>query len=97
MITIIGGIDRLKRQYERVCKDANHKAQVFTRQGSNVEKKIRNSDGVIVFTDINAKDFAKMAVKTANKHGVPLAIEHRSSISSLKNCISRLNIEGGLN
>ena len=43
-IVIIGGHDRMVRQYETICKKHNCKAKIFTQMPSCLNKKIGNPD-----------------------------------------------------
>ena len=50
-IVIIGGHDRMVRQYETICKKHNCKAKIFTQMPSCLNKKIGNPDLVVLFTN----------------------------------------------
>ena len=47
-IVIIGGHDRMVRQYETICKKHNCKAKIFTQMPSCLNKKIGNPDLVVL-------------------------------------------------
>ena len=47
-IVIIGGHDRMVRQYETICKKHNCKAKIFTQMPSCLNKKIGNPDLVSI-------------------------------------------------
>ena len=50
-IVIIGGHDRMVRQYRTICKEHNCKAKIFTQMPSCLNKKIGNPDLVVLFTN----------------------------------------------
>ena len=51
-IVIIGGHDRMVRQYETICKKHNCKAKIFTQMPSCLNKKIGNPDLVVLFLSL---------------------------------------------
>ena len=79
-IVIIGGHDRMVRQYETICKKHNCKAKIFTQMPSCLNKKIGNPDLVVLFTNTVSHKMVRCAVSEA-----------KSSKKSLKQsgCINR--------
>lgn len=63
-IVIIGGHDRMVRQYETICKKHNCKAKIFTQMPSCLNKKIGNPDLVVLFTNtVSHKWYVVLSVK----------------------------------
>ena len=61
-IVIIGGHDRMVRQYETICKKHNCKAKIFTQMPSCLNKKIGNPDLVVLFTNTVSHKMVRCAV-----------------------------------
>ena len=49
-IAIVGGLDRLKRSYERKCKDMGYRVKVFSKRVPNLANRILGTDGIVIFT-----------------------------------------------
>ena len=62
-IVIIGGHDRMVRQYETICKKHNCKAKIFTQMPSCLNKKIGTPDLVVLFTQFHTKWYVVLSVK----------------------------------
>ena len=63
-IVIIGGHDRMVRQYETICKKHNCKAKIFTQMPSCLNKKIGNPDLVVFLrTQFHTKWYVVLSVK----------------------------------
>lgn len=63
-IVIIGGHDRMVRQYETICKKHNCKAKIFTQMPSCLNKKIGTPDLVVLFTNtVSHKWYVVLSVK----------------------------------
>lgn len=63
-IVIIGGHDRMVRQYETICKKHNCKVKIFTQMPSCLNKKIGNPDLVVLFTNtVSHKWYVVLSVK----------------------------------
>ena len=50
-VVIVGGNDKMIRQYEDLCKNYKCKAKVFTQPSSNLREKIGRPDLMILFTN----------------------------------------------
>ena len=47
-IAIVGGLDRLKRSYERKCKDMGYRVKVFSKRVPNLANRILGTDGIVI-------------------------------------------------
>ena len=69
-IVIIGGHDRMVRQYETICKKHNCKAKIFTQMPSCLNKKIGNPDLVVLFTNTVSHKMVRCAVSEAKNKNI---------------------------
>ena len=51
-VVIVGGHDKMSKEYIRVCKKYNCKAKVFTQMETGLKDKIGMPDAVILLTDV---------------------------------------------
>lgn len=49
-VVIVGGHDRMVRQYKEICEDHQWKAKVFTQMRTRLDKQIGCPDLLILFT-----------------------------------------------
>ena len=49
-VVIIGGHDRMVRQYKEICRNHKYKAKVFTQMCTGLDKQIGSPDLLILFT-----------------------------------------------
>lgn len=96
-IVIIGGHDRMVRQYETICKKHNCKAKIFTQMPSCLNKKIGNPDLVVLFTNTVSHKMVRCAVSEAKNKNIEVVRSHSSSQAALteileqrcRNCITK--------
>lgn len=72
-IVIIGGHDRMVRQYETICKKHNCKAKIFTQMPSDFENKLGTPDLMVVFTNTCSHKMVRRVNQKSAKHDIPVA------------------------
>ena len=90
-IVIIGGHDRMVRQYETICKKHNCKAKIFTQMPSCLNKKIGNPDLVVLFTNTVSHKMVRCAVSEAKskKSLKQSGCINRNFRATMRNCITK--------
>ena len=91
-VVIIGGNERMSRQYADVCTAHGYDAKVFPKETGPIEKgamkkKIGVPDLMILFTQTVSHKMVQGAVKAAKKNNVPIARVQSSSITALRNLL----------
>jgi hypothetical protein len=86
-LVLIGGMDRLVREYIFIAHNYGIKLKVLTKLSKNMDEKIKYADGVIIFTDKISHKAKNEAVKSAKNNRVPIFFCHSSGVCSLKNCL----------
>ncbi|OEU70705.1 MAG: hypothetical protein BA863_14545 [Desulfovibrio sp. S3730MH75] len=87
---LIGGMDRLKRNYITSAKEQGIKLKVFTGKENNVSAMLGKADHVIIFTNQISHSAKIGAVKYAKANNIPLHMFHSCGVSTLKNCLKKL-------
>lgn len=82
-VVIIGGNERMQRQYTDVCQAYGYTAKVFAKETGPIEKKIGTPDLMILFTRTVSHKMVQGAVKAAKKNAVPIVRVQSSSVSAL--------------
>ena len=88
-VVIVGGNDKMIRQYEDLCKNYICKAKVFTQPSSNLREKIGRPDLMILFTNTVCHKMIVTATQTAGKNNIEIARSHSSSATALKKILSQ--------
>lgn len=87
-IVIVGGHDRMVRQYTDICKNYKCKVKVFTQMPGNFKSQIGSADLVVLFTSTVSHIMVNGAVQEAGKKQVSIVRSHTSSSSALKKILS---------
>jgi hypothetical protein len=95
-VAIVGGLDRLKRLYEKKCVDMGYQGKVFSKRVPNLGNRMTGVNGIIIFTGTVAHPMVEEATRVARMWNIPLERSHSSSISALKRCLEGFT-EGEVN
>lgn len=80
-VVIVGGNERMARQYEDICKAYGCKAKVFTKENGSLKKKLGCPDLLILLTNTVSHKMVISAAQEAEKNNIPVARFHASSAS----------------
>lgn len=87
-VVIVGGHDRMVRQYMDICKKYHCKSKVFTQLPGNFRSQIGQADLIILFTSTVSHIMATGAVQEAEKNNIRIERSHSSSSSALKKILA---------
>ena len=82
-IVLVGGHDRMHREYMGICSKRGHNVKVFTQMPARFEKLIGTPDGIVLFTSTVSHQMIHTTVKEAKKKKIPVFRCHNSSGASL--------------
>lgn len=89
-IVVVGGHDRMAREYLNLCKKYKFKAKVFTQMKSGLNENIGNPDRIILLTDIVSHKMAQKAKKEAQRKNIPVINNHNSSLNALEKILKSI-------
>ena len=89
-VVIVGGHDRMSKQYIDLCKKYNCKAKVFTQMETMFKDKIGRPDAVILLTDVVSHKLVLAAKKEAERKNITVIRNHKSTINSLESVIQQI-------
>lgn len=89
-VVIVGGHDKMCKDYIKVCKKYNCKAKVFTQMETGLKDKIGMPDAVILLTDIVSHKLVLTAKREADKKNIPVIRNHKSTLNSLETVIKQI-------
>ena len=87
-VVIVGGHDRMVRQYKEICEDHQWKAKVFTQMRTGLDKQIGCPDLLILFTNTVSHKMVNTAIQEAKRNNIPVARIHSSSASALEGVLA---------
>ncbi len=82
-VVLIGGHDRMIREYKNIGKKRGVSLKVFTHIKPSLEKCMGCPQAVIIFTSTSSHKMVKKAVCHAKKNNLPCFRSHNSSANSL--------------
>jgi len=86
-VVIIGGHDRMVRQYKRICKNHACKAKVFTQMSGNLKEKIGRQELIVLFTNTVSHKIVRCALSEANRLQADVVRCHTSSGNALEDIL----------
>ena len=89
-VVIIGGHDRMVRQYKEICENHKYKAKVFTQMKTGLDKLIGRPDLLILFTNTVSHKMARCAVEEAERCNADVVRCHTSSKNALQEILGSI-------
>ena len=93
-VVLVGGMDRLGEQYRAEATRLGVDIQIFSQDEQGLSAKIKNSDGVVIFTNKVSHQARNRAFKTAKSKGIPVLMHHSCGVCSLGECLNCIEIIG---
>ncbi|MBC8282898.1 MAG: DUF2325 domain-containing protein [Nitrospinae bacterium] len=90
-VVIVGGLDRLKRSYEKECRGRGFDVRVFSQRVPNMARRMEGVNRIVIFTGTVAHPMVTEAVRVGKTQNIPVERCHSSSISALKRCLNSLS------
>lgn len=86
--TLIGGMDRLKRDYINAAKANGVDLKVFTGKENCISQKMGSPDLVIVFTNKVSHAARKEVMQYAKSRNIPVRMVHNCGVTTLRQNLS---------
>ena len=83
-VVIVGGNDRMVRQYKDLCQEYQCRAKVFTQMKSGLREKIGRPDLLVLFTGTMSHKMLHCALSETKGSGAVVVRSHTSSMEALK-------------
>ncbi len=87
-VALIGGMDRLKREYESAAKKCGVTLKVFTGKESCLVDKMGNPDMTILFTAMISHNARTEVMQRSRSLGIPVQFLHTNGVSGLRQCLT---------
>ncbi|MGN0705251.1 MAG: DUF2325 domain-containing protein [Lentihominibacter sp.] len=92
-VVIVGGNERMVRQYKELCRSYNCSARVFTNMNAGL-KNMGSPDLLVLFTSTISHTMVRCALREARGDHVKVARSHTSSMAALKGILERHIVQG---
>ena len=92
-ITLIGGMDRLRRDYENAAKELGVALTVCTGKESCLVDKMGTPDLAILLTDMVSHNARTRVLQKSRRTGIPVRFLKTNGVSGLRRCLGALVAE----
>ncbi|TCK92831.1 hypothetical protein EDC19_1987 [Natranaerovirga hydrolytica] len=89
-VIIVGGHDRMHKEYKNIGSKYGHKVKVYTQRPANFNKMIGHPDGIVLFTNAVSHNMVRIALKEAKKKNIPVMRCHNSSGVAMEEMLKEL-------
>ena len=86
---LVGGMDRLRKDYIDAARTLGVTLKVFTGQERSIKSQLGELDMMILFTSKVSHAARQEAIKHAKSNKIPLHMIHSSGVSALRKCIEQ--------
>ena len=90
-IVLIGGMERLERHYVREAQKVGISLRIFNKPENDIERKLKHTDGIILFTNKVSHQSRNDVLDVARHHGIPVFMHHSCGVCTLRECLKCLN------
>ncbi|WP_018124801.1 DUF2325 domain-containing protein [Desulfovibrio oxyclinae] len=84
---LIGGMDRLKREYMNEAKKQGVKLKFFTGKERNISGSVGGVDLVVMFTNKISHKARNEVMGVVKSREIPMVMHHSCGVSSLRRCL----------
>ena len=88
-IVIVGGHDRMVRQYKEICKNYRCRAKVFTQMEGDMKDRLGKPDLMVLFTNTVSPKMIITATNEAKRNNTEIVRSHSSSGSALEEILNQ--------
>ena len=88
-VVIIGGHDRMVRQYKEICENHKYKAKVFTQMKTGLDKLIGRPEGLMLFTDTVCPGVGRCVLDEVDENRTDIVRCHTSSGTALAEILEK--------
>ena len=89
-VTLVGGMDRLHREYKELALDYGITLNILSGGESNLEDRFGFPDAAILVTDMVSHKARDVVMRKRKRQGIPVVFLRKPSASAMKQCLSCL-------
>ena len=84
---VIGGMERLRRQYVEAARQRGVSLQVFNGKENNVARRMSGCDLALIFTNKVSHKARDEAIRFCKTNDIPYRLVHGCGVSTLTKCL----------
>ncbi|WP_195940426.1 DUF2325 domain-containing protein [Romboutsia sp. 1001713B170131_170501_G6] len=90
-LVIVGGNEKLKKDYINLAKEKGHKTKVYLNMSSKLNKSIGSPDALVIFTSVVSHKMIDVVQKHAKKKNIPIIRHKNSSKCAFLECLEMVD------
>ncbi len=87
-VALIGGMDRLERNYINEAEKFGVDLRVFTKPESRIASKIQNVDAIVIFTNKVSHRAKQEVIGIVKARKIPFFMYHSCGLCTLRDCLT---------
>lgn len=91
-LLVIGGHERMEKDYYNLAKNRGYKTKVYTTMSSKVKNSIGSPDAIVIFTSTVSHKMTKIVESQAKKMSIPIFRHKNSSKVAFNECLEEVDI-----
>ncbi|WP_428866258.1 DUF2325 domain-containing protein [Clostridium sediminicola] len=90
-IVLLGGHERMKNDYKKICKEYGYKVKMFSHYKTNLYERIGSPDYIVILSNTISHKAAILATKACSKRNIDVIKMNNSSAKALRETIKDLS------
>ena len=86
-VVVVGGNERMKKDYISLAKEKGYKAKVFLNMSSKVKKCLGDPDAIVIFTSVVSHKMVISVEEQAKKRNIPIIRHKNNSKVAFAECL----------
>ena len=91
-LLVIGGHERMERDYYKIAKSRGYKTKVYTTMSSKMKNSIGSPDAIVIFTSTVSHKMTKIVESQAKKMSIPIIRHKNSSKVAFNQCLEEVDL-----
>jgi len=91
-VALIGGMNRLERQYLKEAEKLGMSLRVFSEARIDISAKLKHAKAVVIFTNKISHRARNEAVCAAKANDIPIFMHHACGVCTLRECLKCIKI-----
>ncbi len=91
-VALIGGMDRLERQYLKEADKLGMKLNIYSQARNDIDAKLKHAEAVVIFTNKVSHRARNEAISVAKANRIPIFMHHACGVCTLRECLKCIRI-----
>ncbi|MDR2161251.1 MAG: DUF2325 domain-containing protein [Desulfovibrio sp.] len=93
-IALVGGLDRLHKEYASVARKCGVRLRMFTGKEAFLKRKLGHPDAAILMTDMVSHNARDIVLQSSRSMDIPVMFLRSSGISALSRSLKKMGAAG---